>query len=344
MFFSPRVKLKPLIGLCRRTGTSLEAGVDIRTVFDREADRAAGHLRRRLRDISEDLKQGGSLADALDAAADYFPVLFRRLVEVGEQTGHLGAVLLQMAEHYETRLKVRRNFLAAITWPMAQLGIALAVVGFLIWFMGVLQAMTGMRIDILGFGLIGASGLSVYLALLCAAAAAVWVVVTAANRGMVWTRPVQRLLLQLPGLGKPLQTMALARLAWAMHLTMSTGMEVRNALKLSLLSTQNARYIDQIPEILAEITAGNSIYGAFFTAGGYPPDFLDTLDVGEQSGKIVESMETLSRQYQEHAKLALAAISIIAGWAVWAAVAAVIITLIFRLFSFYLGQINAALS
>ena len=56
-------------------------------------------------------------------------------------------------------------------------------------------------------------------------------------------------------------------------------------MRLSLRSTQNARYIDHIPAIEAEISAGNSIHEAFCRAGGYPADFLDMLAVGEQSGK-----------------------------------------------------------
>ena len=344
MLFSPRIQLKPLIGLCRRTSTALEAGIDVRKVFVREADRATGHLSRHLLQISQDLAQGVSLADSLKETSDYFPLLFRELIEVGEQTGGLDAVLLQLAEHYQTRLSMRRNFLAAIAWPLVQLGIALGVIGFLIWIMGVLPKMPGNKsIDILGFGLIGNRGLSIYLSFLAVVGAVVWLVLMAVGRGMVWTQPVQRLLLRLPGFGKPLQTMALARLTWSMHLTMSTGMDVRRALKLSLRSTRNARYIDQIPAIDAEISAGNSIHEAFCHAGGYPADFLDALAVGEQSGKIVESMSVLSRQYQEQARLALGALTLLAGWAVWGLVAVLIIMLIFRIFSFYLGAINAAL-
>ncbi len=339
--FSPRVQLKPLVGLCRRCSISLEAGIDVRTVFAREADRSTGQLRRLLLQISGDLARGEALADSLAGTGDFFPRLFREMVEVGEQTGNLDAVLGQLAEHYETRQTMRRNFLAAISWPLIQLGIALAVVGFLIWIMGFIQKMTNSRIDILGFGLIGDRGLTIYLTFLAVSAAVIWLVLRAVGRGMIWTRPIQLLVLRLPGFGKPLQTMALARLAWSMHLTMSTGMDVRRALQLSLRSTRNARYIDQIPVIDAEISAGNSIHEAFCGAGGYPVDFLDTLDVGEQSGKIVDSMATLSRQYQEQARMALGILTTLAGWAVWALVATMIIVLIFRIFSFYLGAIRA---
>ena len=162
--------------------------------------------------------------------------------------------------------------------------------------------MTGSKFDLLGLGLVGNSGLLIYLVFLAAVAAVIWLVIRAITRGLVWTRPIQRLVLRLPGIGGPLQTFALARLAWTMHLTMNTSMDVRRSLQLCLRSTQNARYIDQIPAIDAAIASGGSIHEAFLRAGGYPAEFLDTLAVGEQSGKVVESMGQLARQYQERAQ------------------------------------------
>ena len=120
----------------------------MRTVWAREADRARGPLRRHLLTISHAINRGESLADALAPTGDFFPTLFREMIAVGEQTGHLDAVLAQLADHYQNQLDMRRIFLAAITWPMVQLGIAVVIVGFLIWIMGVLRDMPGSKTSI----------------------------------------------------------------------------------------------------------------------------------------------------------------------------------------------------
>ena len=73
MFFSPRIGLKPLVGLCRRLSTATGAGIDTRTVWAREADRAVGPLRRHLLAVSEAVNRGESLADALAPTGDFFP-------------------------------------------------------------------------------------------------------------------------------------------------------------------------------------------------------------------------------------------------------------------------------
>lgn len=341
MFFSPRAPLKPLAGLCRRMHTSLEAGIDVRTVVARETDRAQGAFQSRLRTISSAINQGHSLADGLEDTDDYFPQLFRAMVALGEQTGTLDRVLGQLTEHYDNQIQMRRIFLASIVWPMFQLTIAILVVGFLIWITGFIRETTGDRnIDMLGFGLVGNRGLMIYVALLGGVAVALVFLFQAIRRGLVWTQPIQRLMLQIPGLGRALQTLALARLAWSMNITLNSGMDVCRAMQLSLESTQNAWYLDQIPTINAEIMAGHSIHEAFCLAGGYPNDFLDSLAVGEESGRVVESMGVLARQYQDQARAAMLICAAMAGWVVWAAVAALIIMLIFRLFSFYLGAIG----
>ena len=342
MLFSPRIGLKPLAGLCRRLATSFEAGIDLRRIFQREAQHAQGAgLKKRLETIARQINRGENLASALEATEDYFPILFRELVAVGEETGRLADVLAALADDYQHRVQLRRTFLAAITWPMAQLGIALFVIGFLIWVLGAIGQSTGRTIDILGFGLTGNRGLAIYLAFVGTVGGAIAFVIYALQRGVAWTAPVQRAVLAMPGLGPPLQTLALARLAWSMHLTFGAGMEVRRALGLSLRSTRNARYTDQIDPIERALGSGDPLFEAFSATNVFPSEFLESLLVAEESGRLSESMDLLSRQYQDRAKAALAALTTIAGFAVWGVVALIIIVMIFRIFMFYVGTINA---
>ncbi len=345
MLFSARMSLRNRAALCRRLSTALTAGIDIRKVLAREAQQARNAAaRRRLAEVSSAVAQGESLTAAVDATGDYFPPLFREMVEVGEQTGHLGEIFGQLAEHYENQVQLRRTFLGAITWPIIQLTIALAVIGLLIWLAGVIGRMGDKPIDFLGLGLVGERGLTIYLAILAVAAALLFVLIRAANRGLIFVRPLQRAIFRVPVLGPSLQTLALSRLAWSMHLTMNAGMDLRKALRLSLRNSGSVRYTDAAEAIDATIAEGNSIYESFYEAGCFPADFLDSVQVGEESGKLVESMALLSRQYQEQARAALSTLTMLAGFAVWGLVAILIICLIFRLFSFYLGVLNGALN
>ncbi len=343
MLFSPRMSIKQLAAFSKRISISLLAGIDERTICAREAKNASGFTaRRHLTTISQVVNQGGTLSEGLAAAGDYFPPLFREMVQVGEQSGRLGEVLKQLADNYQNQVTLRRNFVASITWPAIELFLALVIVGFVIWIMGLINDTNHMHLDPLGLGLVGNSGLAWYVALVVIVGITLAFFIRAVTRGMLWTRPLQRFILRIPRIGPALQTVAHARLTWVMSQTMNTSMEVRRALKLSLQSTRSAWYIDRIERIDAQIAAGSSIHDAFGAAGCFPPDFLQSVHVGEQSGNLVESMAHLSNVYQDEARAALNVLATVGGFAVWMLVAAIIIFFIFRLAAFYLGAINGA--
>jgi type IV pilus assembly protein PilC len=338
----PRIGLKPLAALCRRLATSLGAGVDVRNVFAREATNARGFGRSRLREVREAVAGGSTIADALGRTGRYFPEFFRELVQVGEESGHLPEVLRRLAEHYEHQLKRRRSFLAAITWPAIELTLALSVVGLLIWAMGEVPQLRRTNADLLGFGLRGNAGLASYVGLLALIGAALFAIYRATARGMLWVAPVQRAIMFVPRLGRAIETLAMAQLAWCLYVTLNAGMELRRALALSIGSTNNVVYTRHIDRVLSDIRQGHEIHEALGATGAFPPDFLELVQVGEESGRLVESMGHVADEYQEQARLALNTLTILLGFAVTALVGAVIIFLIFRLAGFYTGVIQDA--
>ena len=288
--------MKSLAALCHRLATALVAGVDRGpSRHARPSTPGAAPPGNTWPPSAGRSARGKAWPRHFSATGDFFPPLVREMVDVGEQTGHLGEIFGRLAEHYQAQVQLRRTFLSAISWPIFELVAALAVIGALIWVMGVIGQITGTTIDMLGLGLVGNHGLAVYLAVVGGAGLLLAAAIRAASRGALWIGPVQRAVLCVPVLGPALQTTALARLAWSLHLTMNAGMEVRRSLRLSLRSTHNARYTDAIERIEAGISRGQSIYETFCDAGCFPPAFLDALHTGEHSGRLVESMALLSR-------------------------------------------------
>ena len=180
MLFSPRISTRELAQLCRRLAISVDAGIDARTMWGKEAQRAKGQLRSRLEIISQAVNQGESLRNSLRGTGEFFPVLFREMVDVGEQTGKLEAIFAQLADHCQEKLKLRRQFLAVITWPMIELIASIGAIGFLIWITGVIRGPNPGTdsFDPLGLGLYGKRGLAIYLAFVFFVAAVVWMTIS----------------------------------------------------------------------------------------------------------------------------------------------------------------------
>lgn len=345
MLFSARIGLRELAALCRRLSTGLEAGVDVRRVLAREkGGYVSPSLRRHLDNVVDATNRGGAVSDALKDTRDYFPRLFLELVEVGEHTGKLAEVLRRLADHYDHQLRLRQMFLAAIAWPMLQLAAAVLIIALVIYVMGFLPTMeNGKPFDILGLGLYGGRGLMLYLVVVGFVVAGIAVVIQAVRRGLVWTRPLQRVLIRLPGIGQPVETLALAQFSWTMYITLEAGMDLLKAIPLCLRSTGNAHYTDHASEIVQQLRAGDEITHALADTKAFPRMFLDSVRVGEESGRLPETLALVSEQYQEQAKRAMATLTVIGGFLVWGLVAMLIIMVIFRVASFYIGTINSAL-
>ncbi len=340
--FSARVGKRQLAALCRRLATSLEAGLDIRRIMTREAEgRGNPALRSRLREIDRQVAAGVSIQEAVAATGDYFPPLFREMIAVGEATGKQAEIFRHLADHYDHQLAVRRVFLTALALPLLQLGATVVIIGVLIWALGAIASYTNSEpIDILGFGLHGTQGLIKYFLFLATLTGIGFLIWTAVKRGWLWGRIVERVLLRVPFIGGALRVLAMERLAWSLQLTLDTDMETRQAIDLSLRSTQNGVYRDAAPDINREVASGRSLTEAFERTHVFPDDFLEALDIGERSGRIPESMAHLAQQYQDKGRLAIRALSVL-GWIVtFMVIAGVIISLIFKLAFFYVGTIN----
>lgn len=339
-----RIGKRQLVHLCQRLATQIEAGVDIRTVFRREAERARGSSQRRaMRLISEAVNKGHTLTDAIKFTGDYFPRLFIHIVMIGEQSGRLPEAFRLLARYYDEELARRRTFWSLLVWPLFELTFAVVVIGFLIWIMGVIGERGETRFDPLGFGLVGNRGLMIYCLFVGTCVAAIAGVIWASRRGWLHTRPLQMLVDWLPIFGEIARTLALARFTWALSITLRSSMDVRTAVDLALQAAEHPAFGRLRRRVWYAIQAGQSLSSTFAGTGAFPAEWLDAFRVGEESGRLDEVLERLSRTFMERASRAMRVLSLAGAVLVTILIASVIIFLIFRLALFYIGQIYSAI-
>ena len=83
---------------------------------------------------------------------------------------------------------------------------------------------------------------------------------------------------------------------------------------------------------LRTVEAGGEMHEALRQAGDYPAEFLDTLETGEMTGQVTESMTRISAEYRRRAEAALRILALIGGVLIFVAVAMMIGGLIIFMF------------
>jgi type IV pilus assembly protein PilC len=339
--FANRIPLKRLALLCRSLSTTLHSGVPVVKAFELSAKKSHDpRLRSVMADVGVQLRSGEDVASAMRSHQGYFPDLTVDMIDVAERTGNLPEVLRALADHYENNLRLRRDFITQIAFPVIQFTAAIFVVAGLIFLLGIIGSASGEPLDVLGFGLSGASGALLWLSGWAIVLAGAFVFYKVAVSSLQGQKILHQSLLNIPVIGGCMRSFAIARFSWAYHLTQEAGMPVDESLEASLRATANGAFIARAPQIIADVMEGETLTDALAHTQLFPEEFIETVHTAETSGTVPETLHRLSPQFEDQARRSLRALAITAGWLVWLCVAIFIIFLILRIVLWYTGMLN----
>lgn len=333
-----KIRMQTLAQFCRRVGLSLRAGVDIRKIWEIESNRGSPAHRRIIGEVKDKILEGESLARALRETDGYFPSLAVELIDVGESTGRLEAVLLKLADHYDHLIALRRSFLQIISWPALQLMMGIGVIGFLILILGMIGARQGVPATTV-FGLAGPQGLVIYLSFICSIASVLFLAVLGLIKGWYGDWPV-RAIIRIPVVGTCLQTMALARLTWSLSTALESGTDALRSMDMALKSAELHYYSKHRDEILAALRDGQEFHASLRVPGVFPEEFLDSLETAELAGTQTESLLALSAEYQQRAEQSSRLLAAGTAYFLWGLVIVLFVfTIINLVYSLYIKNI-----
>jgi len=107
-----------LIEFCTNMAVMLNAGVPLVTVLDElREDASTGYLQVVISDILENITAGDSLYQAMEKRPKDFDALFINLIKIGEETGQLSDIFLNIAKHYKRIDDLIRNVRKAMLYP-----------------------------------------------------------------------------------------------------------------------------------------------------------------------------------------------------------------------------------
>lgn len=344
--FASRIKLKTLSLLCRSLGTMLDSGVSILKALHILAKKTGDQqCRRILSEVAVSVEQGNDLSVACHEHDPYFPELFCDLVAVSEQSGSMPEVLVRLADHYETLLRLKRSFISAIAWPVIQVVAAIFLVAFVIYIIGAIgQASAvpnGKPADTLGLGLVGASGAITWLTICFGTIGALWAAYYIVYKGFQQQRLLDVLLLSIPVVGNCMRSFAIARFAWAFYITQNAGMNIVPSLAASLKATGNGAFAGMTGRATNLVKEGEELSVALEATGLFPEEFLQIVQIAETSGTVPEALHRLSPQFEDQARRSLNMLVVVCSWLIWGVMAAFIVFIIFSFFLQYVRLLNS---
>ena len=246
--------------------------------------------------------EGFSLARALDTSGN-FPALVIATIRAGEQSGHLDAVLNQLADYTESRYRIQKQIRGALIYPVFMmifsLGIVMALMSFVVPKIVsmfdrldaalplVTQIVMSLSNFLVNYGWLLLIGVVVAVVLLRRA------VVTEAGRATK-----DRWLLKTPIFGKLTRGLDSARMASTLAILVGAGVPLVEALRIAAQVASNVHISQAIRQAGIKVTEGAALSPQLERAGYFSPMMVQMIRSGENSGEL-EAMLTRAADMQQ---------------------------------------------
>jgi type IV pilus assembly protein PilC len=312
-----RKKPKPLFGgskkitpfdiamLTRQLATMMKAGVPLVQSFDIVADGLENKgLQELVMSLRNDISSGTSFAGALRKHPKHFDELYCNLVDSGEKSGALEAMLDRVATYLEKTENLKKKVKKAMTYPIAVIVVAIIVTAILLvkvvpQFESLFQGF-GADLPVFTQMVIHISEWlqSWWFAVLLGIVGFIFIFRESRRRSRAFSDLVDKYMLKLPIVGEILDKSAVAKFGRVLSTTFAAGVPLVDALDSVAGATGNAVYRDAILNIKTDVASGTQLQAAMRQQDVFPVMAVQLTAIGEESGNLDEMLGRVAEHYE----------------------------------------------
>lgn len=294
-------------------GTLVKSGIALKTALELTSSSYTNKDKLIFEVIQAEVLAGSTLSEALRERGKFSSYEFYS-VRIGEETGRLAEVLIELAKYYKSKISQRRKIIGAITYPLLVLSTSFAAIFFMIKFVVPMFADVfkrfGGKLPYVTSVIVSFSDWfdrNIYFVLLFPVvliAFYIW------GRKKDWfKRWSSLLLLQVPIVGEIVKKIYLARFANTMRLLTGTNTPLLSAMEM--VRQMISFYPIEQSLILAEkdILLGSTLSATLAKNEFYPAKFVQMIKIAEEVNKLEYFFEQLASQYTEEVEYKTNAIS-----------------------------------
>ncbi|WP_432564861.1 type II secretion system F family protein [Kineococcus sp. SYSU DK003] len=302
---SNRVKLKDLALMSRQFATMVSSGLSLLKALSILAEQTESKkLAATLQEVRAEVESGTSLSTALTRHTDVFPPLMINMIRAGEVGGFLDQVLVQLAENFESEVKLRAKVKSAMTYPVVVFVIAiLAVAGMLLFIVPIFATMfsdMGGELPLPTKILVALShGLRF---------AGPGILVLAIVLPIVWRKVknkdgvrnvVDPLKLKLPIFGLLAQKIALSRFTRNLGTMLRSGVPILQSLEIVGNASGNVVIERASKDVMESVRGGKSLAAPLAEHSVFPAMVVQMMSVGEDTGALDSMLHKISDFYDQ---------------------------------------------
>lgn len=304
---------KAFIVMCSQFSIILSAGIPIARTVHLIAEKTSDKpLHKMLVQVAEDVEAGRSVAASFaERGEKILPPTFVETLAAGEQSGNLDKAFQTIYEHFDKQAKMAAKVRSALAYPIFVLFIAVAVVAVLM--IKVVPTFTAI-FDSLGGELPGITLLLIaisnfftkYWMIMLAVIAAATIAYKVYGNTEDGRMNLAKWALKVPILGNIQELNAASEFANTLTTMLASGLPLTRAISITAKTMSNYFMSTETGKLAVRLEEGHAL-GQSMREANYMPDILvDMVSVGEETGEMEKTLNTIAKYYDAELDMAIA--------------------------------------
>ena len=287
-----KVHAKDLSIFCRKLHAMLESGLPIVTAVDILREQTVHRrIKIALDKIYDDLQKGFTFSEALRVQKDVFPENMIFLIEAGEASGAIDAILDRLAIDFEKDAKIRNKIRSAMVYPLLLAFMTVALVVFMVVFIlprfMIMFDSSDVDLPKMTQGVINISeSLKEFWYVYLVGLLALYVVITVMKKAPEFRKYIDRLKLEIPIFKKYNQLLVTTRFTRTLSTMLYSGVPLLYSLENISRSVGNVIVAEKIMEVSNEVRRGSDLATPIKRMEIFPRMVDSMINIGEESGAL----------------------------------------------------------
>lgn len=306
--FFQRVPFNEIVNFTRQLATMIVAGLSLPEALSiLKSQSTNATFQTVLTDIEHQIVSGGNLGDSLSKYPQYFSPIYIALVRAGESSGQLDKVFNRLADTMEGQRDFKSKVTGAMIYPVIiVIGMAIVVMVMMTLVVPKLTELYkdfGVALPVSTQILMSTSEFFVkfwWLMILSGIAIAVgykkW------RKTPTGEFIVDTIMLKIPLFGELQKKIILVEFTRTLAMLITSGIRILDALQILKNALGNVLYRNAITEISKKVERGAPLGETFAGYPVFPPIVSQMLRVGEETGKLDDTLMKLSKYFESESE------------------------------------------
>lgn len=311
MAFTRRVGTQEIAVFSRQLTTLLEAGLPLVQALSGVGEQMENKTAKSIvADITEKVREGKFMSEALASHTDVFSNLFISMVKAGESSGSLEKVLSRLAEFTEKQVAFRNRLRSILAYPFLVAFVGTGVVIFLLTI--VLPALRGIFMEMsqdlpLPTRMLISAGdiFSRFWWLIALVIIAVILAVSRYVKTGSGRMAFDRMKLKFPIAGKLILKSAVSRFCRTLGTLTASGVPILSSLDIAANVVDNEVLSGAIRRARQNVKEGENITNPLKKENVFPPLAIRLISAGEESGSLDKMLVKVADTYDNEVESAV---------------------------------------